>query len=127
MTFVRRRLGETFKKGCVVPTGKHDAGTIVLWRCMTDSGVGQLFVCGGRMNSMKYINLLESALLPSFKTLFGDTNMDGVQIQRLGSPFKKFSTTFSEPYHSASRFVTWRVVLLELNPIHVGIAKKSLK
>lgn len=79
MTFVRRRAGEEFKPECVVPTVKHGGSNIIVWGCMTLSGVGEMFVCEGHMNSSKYINVPEYALLPSFLTLFGDTNMGGVE------------------------------------------------
>ena len=64
--FVRRRVGKAFKAECVVPAVKHGGGSIMIWVCMTDSGIGQLLVCEERMNSTKYINVLESALFLSF-------------------------------------------------------------
>ena len=67
VTFVRRWVGKAFKSECVVPTVKHGGGSIMVWGCMTDYGVGQLFVCEGRMNSTKYINGLESTLLPHLR------------------------------------------------------------
>lgn len=39
------------------------------------SGGGEMFMSENRMNSLKYINFLEFALLPTFKTLFVDTNL----------------------------------------------------
>ena len=77
---MRRRVGEAFKPECVVPNVKHCGDSIMVWDCMTNSGVGQLFICKGRLISTKYINVLESVLLPSFTTLFGDTKMDGVSV-----------------------------------------------
>ena len=41
MTFVRGRVGEAFKPECMVPTVKHGDGIIMVWGCMTDSGVSQ--------------------------------------------------------------------------------------
>ncbi|XP_046975380.1 uncharacterized protein LOC124541508 [Vanessa cardui] len=52
-TYVRRRVGEEFNPQCVVPTVKHGGGSVMVWGCMTDSGVGEMSVCEGRMDSTK--------------------------------------------------------------------------
>lgn len=89
VTFVRRRVDEEFTPECKVPTVKHGGGSVMVWGCMSAAGVGEMFVCEGRMDSTKYINVLESALLPSFTTLFGDTNMESVKFQQDNAPCHK--------------------------------------
>ena len=93
MTFVRCRVDEAFKPECVVSTVKHGDGSIMVWGCLTDTKVGQLFDCEGWMNTTKYINVLELALLLSFTTLFDDTNMDEVQFQQDNAPCDKCART----------------------------------
>ncbi|GJQ73195.1 hypothetical protein Trydic_g13578 [Trypoxylus dichotomus] len=65
-----------FKPACVVSTLKYGGGSVMIWGCMSASGVGQMFVCEGRVDSVKYVNFLESVLLPC------NTNMDGVKFQQ---------------------------------------------
>jgi len=67
---VRRRPGEAFKPECLVPTVKHGGGSIMVWGALTSTGVGVLKVCGGRMNSVSYCQVLEQAMLPSARQLF---------------------------------------------------------
>lgn len=93
VTFVRRRVGEEYHPDCVVPTVKHGGGSVMIWGCMATSGVGEMFVCEGRMNSEKYINVLETALIPYLSRIFGDTNLDGVKFQQDNAPCHKSATT----------------------------------
>ncbi|CAH1975274.1 unnamed protein product [Acanthoscelides obtectus] len=53
VTFVRRRVGEEFNQEYVVPTLKHGGGSVMVWGCMSASGVGEMFVCEGRMDATK--------------------------------------------------------------------------
>ena len=117
MIFVRRRVGEAFKPECVVPTIKHDGGSKIVWGCMTDSGVSQLFICEGHINSTKYINVLESALLPSFMTLFGITNIDGVQFQQDNAPCHKSAHTMTWFRENCIELLYWPAQSLDLSPI----------
>ena len=42
----------------------------MVWGCMSAGGVGQLMVCEGTMNSLKYCQILEHHMLPSTRALF---------------------------------------------------------
>lgn len=85
-TYVRRRMGEEYKPECVIPTVKHGGGSIMVWGCMSAHGVGEIVMCEGRMDSKRYIQVLETALEPSFNKMFGDTNMDSVRFQQDNAP-----------------------------------------
>lgn len=47
----------------------------MVWGYVMDSGIGEMYICGGRMDCTKYINVLEFFV-------FGDTNTDGVKLQQ---------------------------------------------
>ena len=59
------------------------------------------------MNSSKYINVLESAVLPSFSTLFGDTNMNEVQFQQDNAPSHKFARTVTWIRENCIELLDW--------------------
>lgn len=67
---VRRRIGEEFHPECVVPTVKFGGGSIMVWGSMATMGVGELFLCEGRMNSLTYTSMLKTVLEPSAKKIF---------------------------------------------------------
>ncbi len=48
---VRRRKGEEYKEKCMVPTVKHGGGSVLMWGCMSDAGVGERHFIDGIMNS----------------------------------------------------------------------------
>ncbi|GJQ80163.1 hypothetical protein Trydic_g23741 [Trypoxylus dichotomus] len=60
--FVHRKPGEAFRANCITPTVKHGRGSFMIWGCMSANGIGEMFVCDGRMNSERYIPMLEEVL-----------------------------------------------------------------
>lgn len=67
---VRRKPHEQWKQECIVPTVKHGGSSVLVWACMTSSGVGNLVAVDGILNSRKYQTLLADNLLPSARKLF---------------------------------------------------------
>ena len=67
--FVRRRPGEAYRDDCVQPTVKHGGGGVMVWGCMSESGVGELKLVVGRMCAKDYVSLLRGALPASVRSL----------------------------------------------------------
>lgn len=67
--FVRRRPGEAYRDDCVQPTLKHGGGGIMVWGCMSESGVGKLTLVNGRLCAKDYVALLRRALPASVRSL----------------------------------------------------------
>lgn len=48
---------------CIIPTVKFGGGSVIIWRSMSTAGIGELFMLVGRMNSKRYIDMLEGKLI----------------------------------------------------------------
>lgn len=66
---VWRRIGEALKEKNLKGTVKHGGGGVMVWGCMAAKGVGSLCFIDGKMNHIKYINILAAELLPSVTRL----------------------------------------------------------
>ena len=54
---------------CVQPTLKHGGGGLMVWGCMSESGVGELVLVKGHLCASYYISLLKRALPASVRSL----------------------------------------------------------
>ncbi len=59
---VWRRKGEEYKEKCMVPTVKHGCGSVLMWGCMSATGVGELHFIDGIMNSQMYCSILKEKM-----------------------------------------------------------------
>ena len=59
------RPGEEYKDKCVMPTVKHGGGNVMVWGCMSNAGVGELYFIEGNMNSNMYCEILQQSMIPS--------------------------------------------------------------
>lgn len=64
------RSGERFDTKCTHATVKHSKGVMV-WGGFCASGVTKLVRIEGTVNAEAYINIMNTAMLPSFRLLFG--------------------------------------------------------
>ena len=46
----------------------------MIWGSMTSRGVGRLHICEGLINVTKHADVLETQVLPSARSLFGEGN-----------------------------------------------------
>ena len=86
ITFVRRRVGEAFDPKFAVPTIKFVDGTMMVWGCMSSVGPAMLYNCEDRMNSNKYIHMLEQVFRPSWENMYDNNIPGGVIFQQDNTP-----------------------------------------
>lgn len=92
--YVRRRAGEECLPECTTATMKHPL-SIMLWSCMSRSGVGRIHIVEGTLNAERYIkDILEPKLLTSARDLFG---------QRGDFVFQQDGA----PCHTAKKCIKW--------------------
>lgn len=66
---VWRTPHEEFEPNCTVPTVKHGGGSVMIWGCFTQRGVGNLCILDRIMDRFYYREILERNLLPSIEQL----------------------------------------------------------
>lgn len=114
--FVRRRPGEAFRPDCIAPTVKHGGGSVMIWGCMSASGVGEVFVCDGRMNSERYISMLDEVFEASVLKLF-DGNEAEYLFQQDNAPCHKSRRSMQWFRENGIRLLEWPAQSPDLSPI----------
>ena len=66
-----RQDGERYNESCIIPTMKYGGSKLLVWGCMSSSGVGPLYRVHGNMNGDQYINMLSTTLVPYASNTFG--------------------------------------------------------
>lgn len=107
VSYVRRRVGEEYHPECVVPTVKHEGGSIMIWGCMSANGVGEMFICEGRMNSACYIKILKDALQSSYRKIFGDSDLRNIKFQQDNAPCHKSNVTMKWMAKNKIQLLDW--------------------
>jgi hypothetical protein len=69
--YVRRRSGEAYSPGCVLPTMKGGGGGVCVWASMTGAGTVAVRLINGIMKKEQYLNILQTTMLPTARRAFG--------------------------------------------------------
>lgn len=70
--YVRRRVGEAYHLDCLHPTIKHGGGSVLVWGCISSSGVGDLIRIDGKLTGERYVKILRRNAIPSGMRLIGN-------------------------------------------------------
>lgn len=100
-----------------MPTVKHGGGSIMIWGCMSANGVGEMFICEGRMNSAHYIKILKDALQSSYRKIFGHLNSRNIIFQQDNAPCHKSNATMKWMAKNKIQLLDWPAQSPDLNPI----------
>jgi hypothetical protein len=68
---VWRRAGEEWLTDCLSASMKSTRFSISIWSCIGWNGVGPIRIVEGRLNAIKYKNLLEEEVWPEILNKFG--------------------------------------------------------
>ena len=67
---VRRKVGERYEKKCVKTSVQGGGGSVMVWGCFGYPGIGELFFCQGNVKKEQYLQILNTAMLPSAERLY---------------------------------------------------------
>lgn len=68
-SYVWRKANEELRECNLRATVKHGGGSVMVWGCMSASGVGNLHIINGIMDQNKYLDILRQNLIPSVQKL----------------------------------------------------------
>ena len=68
-SYIWRKPNEELKEKNLKATVKHGGGSVLVWACMSSSGVGELCIIDGIMDQTKYLSILKQNLVPSLEKL----------------------------------------------------------
>ena len=88
----------------------------MIWGCMSASGVGEVFLCEGRMNSKLYIDMLEEVLEPSILKLV-ETDQEDYIFQQDNAPCHKSREAMKWFEENDVELLSWPPQSPDLSPI----------
>ena len=112
MQQVWRRAGDEYADKNVVPTVKHDGGSLMVWGCMSSLGVGELHFIDGIMNAQMYCNILAKKMILSLKALGR-----GAVFQHDNDPKYSVKATSAFLKKKRVKVLDWPSMSSDLNPI----------
>ena len=117
--YIRRRVGEENLPCCTLPTMKHPV-SVMVWGCMSSSGIGRVQVLQGNVTAEKYINsVLQPKLFQSAKDIFGQDRVDRRDFifQQDGAPCHTARRTTQWFEDNGVEVMPWPGNSPDLNPI----------
>ena len=112
MQQVWRRAGDEYADKNVVPTVKHDGGSLMVWGCMSFLGVDEQHFIDGIMNAQMYCNILAKKMIPSLKALGR-----GAVFQHDNDPKHSVKATSAFLKKKRVKVLDWPSMSSDLNPI----------
>lgn len=67
--YISRKKSEACAEKNTLLTLKHGGGLVMLWRCFASSGTGNLQCLDGKMDSIKYQEILGENITPSLRKM----------------------------------------------------------
>ena len=113
--YIRRRKMERFHSDGILPTVKFGGGSIMVWGCMTASGLGKLHRVKGSMRQDQYVGILYSTILPCAREFFGNDNNFIFQQDNASCHKAKKCMTWLRDNHV--NVMDWPAQSPDLNPI----------
>ena len=117
--YVRRSAEEKMLTQCLVPTVKHGEGSVIVWGCFSQDGVGDLRKIDGIMRKEHYRGILETSAIPSGLRLIGDNFI----LMHDNDPKRTalLCRNYLEPKKAENvlRVMTWPPQRPDLNPIEL--------
>ena len=114
-TRVWRLPKEKYDIDCVVPTVKHGGGGVMVWGCFTWKSLGPLVRAEETINSQKYIDILNTHLVPFMEELDGEIFEYEFQQDNAPVHTSKLTKTFFDD--SNINLMKWPGQSPDLNPI----------
>ncbi|GBM92317.1 hypothetical protein AVEN_72346-1 [Araneus ventricosus] len=59
-----REPHEAMDPSCIVPTEQANGGSVMIWGCFSESGLGSAILCDNKMKSQHYLNVLNDQVIP---------------------------------------------------------------
>ena len=113
-SYVRRMPGEAMLPQCLQPTVKHGGGGVMVWGCISYSGVGRLHRVDGNVTGAYYQKILKFCALPSQNHLY--PNGEGIFMQD-NAPVHTSKANLKFLRDSGVNVLPWPGQSPDLNPI----------
>ena len=69
---VKSEADEAMHSSCVMPTVQAFKGSVMIWGCFSLSGLGSAMLCGNKMKSAEYLNVLNDQVISSSANVLGE-------------------------------------------------------
>ena len=112
--YVWMRKNKAYAEKNTLPTVKHGSGSVMLWGCFTSSGTGNLQHVEGKMDAVKYQEILGEKVMPSVRKLKLGRHWT---FQQDNDPKHTSKSTKAWFQKKSWKILEWPSQLPDLNPI----------